>query len=256
MASVRSAILLLLYIVLGMAILIAGQKIRLPFHTAVPIFILFLLLNLGINKFFRLRAIQKYWSLRKSWYFIPAMVTGAVLAFVPLGLSLIAGITTMSDITVNTRFSAAPLFITFIIVCWEELWFRGIILNYCVRNIPHVALSIIVGILFVLLHVLNPEIDLVKNGPALFTAGALLTLLYFYYNTIWVPVGLHFGNNYFGGMLTTASDGHIFFGTDGYVGTMVLLLLFVFYIAMYNKYRNTNLAHDEIPTGRTRNRTP
>ncbi|MGC9330926.1 MAG: CPBP family glutamic-type intramembrane protease [Bacteroidales bacterium] len=42
--------------------------------------------------------------------------------------------------------------LTFVIIAWEELWFRGIFLNYCNRNLSVINLSLTIGFLFMLVH--------------------------------------------------------------------------------------------------------
>ena len=81
-----------------------------------------------------------------------------------------------------------------------------------------------------ILHVMNPEIDLLKSGPTLFFAGALLTLLYFYFRNIWLPVGLHFGNNYL--MVESNLDKHWFLGSEGYFGAILLAILFILFVKL------------------------
>ncbi len=131
------------------------------------------------------------------------------------------------------------------IVTWEELWFRGIFLNYSRRYLSPINLSLTIGTLFMLSHTLNPSIDLVRTGPTLFLAGALLTLLYFHYRTIWLPIGLHFGNNVFGSMINFGQSSSIFWGSDGYATALLLAGLYLFFAY---KHRNTTASmHDRQP---------
>ncbi|MCD6013636.1 MAG: hypothetical protein K0Q79_3498 [Flavipsychrobacter sp.] len=81
-----------------------------------------------------------------------------------------------------------------------------------------------------LMHAMNPAIDLLKKGPALFFAGALLTILYFYFRSIWIPIGLHFGNNYTGTFLKNKLDTDAFWGGDGYLTAIILGLCFVYFV--------------------------
>ena len=86
-----------------------------------------------------------------------------------------------------------------------------------------------------LMHILNPKINLLQVGPALFFAGALLTILYFNYKTIWLPIGLHFGNNIVGSFVTTTKENDVFFGGDGYLSAMLLAGLFFFFVIRSKK---------------------
>lgn len=81
-----------------------------------------------------------------------------------------------------------------------------------------------------LVHSINPNIDLLKTGPTLFFAGALLTIVYFYFKTIWLPIGLHFGNNFLS--IGSNLDKHWLFGTEGYLGALVLTILFMLFVKL------------------------
>lgn len=247
MNKLKSILFIVVHLMLGLVVLIAFEKMPLPgwLHVSVPIFIAFLILNLSYHSIFKLNAIKEYWSPKKLLYILPAIVLGGVIAITPTIIALLTGALKSAGITFENHFSFNAVIITFFIVGWEELWFRGLFLNYCNRYLSPVTISVIMGVLFLIVHILNPEIDLLKKGPALFGAGALLTILYFYYRSIWVPLGVHFGNNYGGGMVPTA-DNHIFFGGDGYCSAIILLLLF---IAFAFRSRNIKLSFSRKASG-------
>jgi membrane protease YdiL (CAAX protease family) len=81
-----------------------------------------------------------------------------------------------------------------------------------------------------LVHLLNPKIDLLKTGPTLFFAGALLTIVYFYFKTIWLPIGLHLGNNY--AIIDTTIEKDWLIGNEGYVGAFILAVLFLLFVKL------------------------
>ena len=137
------------------------------------------------------------------------------------------------------------------IVAWEELWFRGIFLNQCRKKISAINISVTIGLLFMLVHLLNPEISLLTTGPTLFFAGAFLTIVYFYFKTIWLPIGLHFGNNY----LTVNSnlESHWFLGNESYFGAIILAGLFFLFVKLTKnktKFYNNNREADNKPSER------
>ena len=174
-----------------------------------------------------------FWSVRKLIFFFYGTIGGLLIVAVPTGLALLSGNGTQNGIILQTNFSVPAMGLTLIIVAWEELWFRGIYLNYSRRYIPEVKLAAAVGVLFMLLHVLNPKIDIVHAGPTLLFAGALLTLLYFRYRTIWVPLGVHFGNNLFGSIFKVGQSSDLFWGSDGYTTALLLCGIFLFYALKY-----------------------
>lgn len=86
------------------------------------------------------------------------------------------------------------------------------------------------GMLFMLIHLMNPEINLLRTGPTLFFAGAFLTIIYFYFKTIWLPIGLHFGNNYL--TLENKLENHWLLGNEGYIGAFILAALFLVFVKL------------------------
>ncbi len=80
-------------------------------------------------------------------------------------------------------------------VTWEELWFRGIALELGGERYSKTGAAIIFGAVFALLHILNPQIDLLKDGLQLFVAGYTLSICYFVFDSLWAVIGMHFANN-------------------------------------------------------------
>lgn len=231
MRVLKSILFIIAHIGCGLGILAGSGAVKIPewLHASVVITAAFLLLNLAYDRLFKVNAIREYWSARKLPYIIPAAAAGLLIMILPTLLALVIGVLTPGEIEIDTTSSFTAIALTLLITGWEELWFRGVFLNYCERPLSPVTLSVIMGILFVLVHMLNPEIDLLKKGPALFGAGALLTILYLYYRSIWVPLGVHFGNNFFSGVIKTPVDNHPFFVGDGYCSAIILLLIFLFF---------------------------
>jgi len=91
--------------------------------------------------------------------------------------------------------AGASLPLTVCAVLWEELWFRGPVLNLVAPGRPAVVFAACNGLLFAALHLLNPRFDPFVEGPELLAAGALLTLAYIASGSFYVPFALHLGNN-------------------------------------------------------------
>ncbi len=78
----------------------------------------------------------------------------------------------------------------------EELVFRGILFRIVeARTGTWIALTL-VGLLFGLLHLLNPNATLVGALAIAIAAGGMLTAAYVATRKLWVPIGLHFGWNF------------------------------------------------------------
>lgn len=224
----------------GVGILALSEKIHiLTIPSSVIIFCMFVLLNLTFSHFLRLNNdIAEYWSIKKALYLPFAVMAGGCISLLPPAIAILIGKAEFKDIKFTPNFSLIGICLTFIIVTWEELWFRGIFLSYCNRYLSAINLSITIGFLFMALHALNPEIDLFKKGPALFGAGALLSILYFNFKSLWVPIGLHFGNNYAGNMLKNKYSTDIFWGDNGNLSAIILCLSFIFFAIKMKRAKN------------------
>ena len=229
---------LVVQVIIGMTLLVLTDKLKISnnFKTGI-IFTSLLLLNLLYVRVFILKtSIKTYWSLRKLYYLPAGVVAGLLLIIIPIAMALGTGNLNADALHIDDL-SLSSIFITFLIISWEELWFRSLLLNYCSRYISKFNIALTVGFLFMLIHGLNPKISLLKEGPILFLAGTLLTALYFYYRNIWLPVGLHFGNNFFGTITHTNIDEHSLFGSEGYIYTLLLLVAVVFFLLKLWKTR-------------------
>lgn len=236
--KIKSYLVIIGHLTVGLTILIASQQLKLPswLNISVIVFIAFLLLNLTHLYIFKLdKELSEYWSLRKIIFLVFGVLGGTLIALSPTVIGVVSGQLNFSELTFNSDISISSMGLIFLIISWEELWFRGLFLNYCHRQLSSINLSLTIGLLFMLLHILNPKIDLLKTGPTLFFAGALLTILYFYYKTIWLPIGLHFGNNFTGTVLKTSKETDILFGNEGYIGTIILAGLFFLYFIKTKK---------------------
>lgn len=198
-------------------------------NSSVVILLLFVLVNGMAVKILRLTdEARTFWSLKKVIYLPVGFAVGGLIAVSPALTGVVAGQLTLSDVSLKTDMTIAAIVSTLVIVSWEELWFRGIYLNYCRRYLSPIVISVVMGLLFMSVHILNPEIDLLKTGPALFFAGAFLTSVYFCYRTIWLPIGVHFGNNLL--TLATPVEKHWLLGNEGYLSTCIMVLLFFLFV--------------------------
>jgi len=187
--------------------------------------VLFILLNLAQARLLRVRqALKEYWSPGKLGLILPATMFGIIIGSLPFLTAEAYGLNVTGTPELDKAFRPAALAGTLLVVAWEELWFRGVFLNYCSRSVPELRLSLINGTMFMLIHFLNPAIDLITSGPALVLAGTLLTLCYLRLRTIWVPIGIHFGNNLTQSILPEVNEDGPFWVQDGYMGALVLLL--------------------------------
>ncbi|MCD6069299.1 MAG: hypothetical protein K0S33_4125 [Bacteroidetes bacterium] len=230
--KIKSYLLIGGYLVAGFLIIGIAQLLKVPAWLA-PAFLLllFVAMNVFTARLFRLGSeIGTFWSLRKILYLPVGILAGGLIAVSPALAALLSGQVSPAGITFGSPFTLSSIVSTLLIVAWEELWFRGIYLNRCRHYLSAIHISLTIGLLFTLVHLLNPEIELVRSGPALFFAGALLTLVYFYFKTIWLPIGLHFGNNYLSPDSAIKNDW--LFGNEGYLGACILAALFLMFVKL------------------------
>ena len=235
--KVKSYLLILGNLAIGILLLIAAKKFPLPnwLNTPTLLLIAFGCLNLIYIFVFKLsKDFKTFWSLRKFPFLIWGLLAGISVALSPILIGLLTAQIQLSELSINPKLSIYSIGITFLIVSWEELWFRGLFLNHCKKYISPIGISITIGLLFTLVHLLNPSFDLLKSGPTLFFAGALLTILYFYYMSFWLPLAFHFGNNITESTVQTNADLGLFLGSDGYMTTIILAALFIFYSLKIN----------------------
>lgn len=100
--------------------------------------------------------------------------------------------------------SVRPAALTLAAVLWEELWFRGPVLNLVTDARRRIAFAVVNGVLFAALHLLNPRFDAAVEGPEVVAAGTLLTLVYFAAGSFYAPLAIHLGNNLASGVLARA----------------------------------------------------
>lgn len=229
--KIKSYLIIVAYLAIGMLIIGIVQLFKMPswLNSAFIVLTFFIVTNFITANVFDLKAeIQTFWSIKKIYFLPVGILAGGGIAVSPVLTGLLIGIVNINQLQFDTTFSLTSILITLIIVAWEELWFRGIFLNHCHKNLSVISISIIIGLMFMLVHLLNPEINLLKTGPTLFFAGAFLTIVYFYFKSIWLPIGLHFGNNYF--TIQSNLDKHWFFGNEGYFDAIILAILFLLLI--------------------------
>lgn len=238
--KLKSYLIIILYLVIGLVVMGIAQLFKTPewLNSAFIVLTLFIIVNIATAKILKLQTeIKTFWTFKKIYFLPIGILAGGMIAISPALTGLLTGATQFSALKLDTTFTLSSIAVTLTIVAWEELWFRGIFLNYCNRNLSSINISITIGLLFMLVHLLNPEINLLKTGPTLFFAGAFLTIVYFYFKTIWLPIGLHFGNNYL--TLQTNLDNHWLFGNEGYFGAIILAIIFLIFVKLELHKSNT-----------------
>ncbi len=85
-----------------------------------------------------------------------------------------------------------------LVAIFEELVFRGYILNNLMESLPKEAALFVSATLFAVFHSLNPDFNLIAFIN-IFIAGVLLGINYIYTRNLWFAVFFHFSWNFFQG---------------------------------------------------------
>ena len=233
------------YFFISILALIFISKISYPFgvNSSVVVFLFLLLLNVLIARSANLSpSLKRFWSFKKvHFFFIGFFVYLLILILSKLSIYVFVD---LKEVDQNDLYSLSGVGLIFIVVGWEELMFRGIILNYLSKFSSSVYLSCLIGFFFTLIHVFNPEMDMLLYGPNLFFAGALLTFLYFKFSNIWLPLGIHFCNNLLSSDLYLIigyemQSTNPFFVPGGYLDALILAI--IYFILVYFYYKNSNI---------------
>lgn len=243
--NLRSYLIIIAYLIIGLIVMGATQLLKIHgwLNSAYILLSLFIIVNIVTANIFRLNnEIRIFWSVKKIYFLLVGVFAGGLIAVSPILIGLITGKATLNELTLNTVFSVTSIILTLSIVAWEELWFRGIFLNHCNKKLSATNISITIGLLFMFVHLLNPKISIMKTGPTLFFAGAFLTIVYFYFKTIWLPIGLHFGNNFL--IIESKLENHWLFGNEGYLGTIILAGLFLLFVKLTLNKTKTSYTTD------------
>ncbi|GIG88570.1 CPBP family intramembrane glutamic endopeptidase [Plantactinospora endophytica] len=93
----------------------------------------------------------------------------------------------------------------------EELIFRGILFRIVEERAGTWGALVLTGLLFGLVHLLNPHASLWGALAIAVEAGGMLAAAYAATRTLWLPIGLHFGWNFAGagifGATVSGKDG-------------------------------------------------
>ncbi|MEV4055916.1 CPBP family intramembrane glutamic endopeptidase [Amycolatopsis sp. NPDC049688] len=78
----------------------------------------------------------------------------------------------------------------------EELLFRGVLFRIVEERTGTVLALVLTGVLFGLVHLVNPHASLWGALAIAIEAGGMLTAAYVATRRLWLPIGLHFGWNF------------------------------------------------------------
>ena len=131
-------------------------------------------------------------------------ISGFLLAVAILGIGTIilyfSGHLQWVDITFSGNDLFIALGLMLIIAFYEEIVFRGYILNNLMESFNKWVALIISAVLFAIFHIDNPSMGIIPLIN-IFLAGILLGMNYIYTKNLWFAILFHFGWNFFEGPL-------------------------------------------------------
>lgn len=104
----------------------------------------------------------------------------------------------ITDVFFNLRSLSLSFLLFFIVSVTEEFLVRGYILNNLMDSMNKYIALILSSILFAILHVINPNLNLI-GITNLFLAGLTLGAAYIYTRNLWFPISLHLFWNFIQG---------------------------------------------------------
>ena len=84
----------------------------------------------------------------------------------------------------------------FVVACGEEVIFRGVLFRMIDERFNTVAALLVSGLVFGLMHILNPGATLWCSFAIAVEAGFLLGAAYKCSGTLWLPIGIHWAWNF------------------------------------------------------------
>ncbi len=139
------------------------------------------------------------WQIKK---FIVDLPIGVVLAalLMAIGSFVLSKLNLIDFNAGELALGGAGLFFLFFLIqsTFEELIFRGYILNNLMDSMNKYIALIISALVFAIAHWGNPSFDLLPKVN-LILAGILLGATYIFTRNLWFPIGLHLGWNFFQG---------------------------------------------------------
>lgn len=222
--NIFSYIFPIVILLVGLLIMIATSSlIKSPKIECIIILAVFILFNILLAMFLELKErLKAVTAFRKLWHIIPGFLIGSI----PIAISY-TWLATQNKLPPFQSMPFITSLLTLATVSWEELWFRGVPLELGATRYSKFGASIIFALIFMLLHLLNPKIDLLQDGIQLFLAGYSLSVCYFAFDSLWAPIGMHFSNNYIQALFGSSTEPRTIFYTAPLLAVALTLSYFL-----------------------------
>ncbi|MCH6235819.1 hypothetical protein [Cognataquiflexum rubidum] len=229
-SNVRIYLILFFFVILGYVFMIVPDlflpppsegelSMKFSFIFQFSVLTLILITNFVTAYKFKLKKeLTEFWSIKKISHFPIGILVGVSVMSVPIIFGILSGKAAWSDLKFVYDLSGLEpiaIIFTLIITLWEELWYRGIFLNYAKRYLSIIQISLFMGLLFMISYSLYSKGNFLMVSPNFLLLGILFILMYFYFKTNWLTYGMMLGIN-----IATASSP---FENDWLIGRFGLL---------------------------------
>ena len=127
---------------------------------------------------------------------------GMLMMAAVIGIFALCGWYKIIGCSFNVAFVYRYLMAYFVVAVGEEIVFRGIMFRLLDSQFNLWVALIISAIVFGAAHIINPNATVVSTVGISLATGVLFGLLFKYYRTLWVPIGIHWSWNFVQGTVT------------------------------------------------------
>lgn len=127
---------------------------------------------------------------------------GMLMMAAVIGIFALCGWYKIIGCSFNVAFVYRYLMAYFVVAVGEEIVFRGIMFRLLDSQFNLWVALIFSALLFGAAHIINPNATVVSTIGISLAAGVLFGLLFKYYRTLWVPIGIHWSWNFVQGTVT------------------------------------------------------
>lgn len=127
---------------------------------------------------------------------------GMLMMAAVIGIFALCGWYKIFGCSFNVAFVYRYLMAYFVVAVGEEIVFRGIMFRLLDSQFNLWVALIISAIVFGAAHIINPNATVVSTVGISLATGVLFGLLFKYYRTLWVPIGIHWSWNFVQGTVT------------------------------------------------------
>lgn len=136
-------------------------------------------------------------------------VMAALVLAIMVALGLVENVSVEHSVSGALRLLALPLALTILIGYWEELVFRGYLLQNMADGLGLRTAIIVSCILYGLVHAANPNAGILST-TIIILFGFLRIYGYLASGLLWLSIGMHIGWNFFQGpVFGFAASGHV-----------------------------------------------